>query len=174
MANSGHPWDHLDEVQTMWRLGQDSKPPLPETVQGLTAEILNDCFIINPEARPTAMGLLKHPFCKRELQAFDFKSFKEEAILRNMNNEDDDSNRSSECQSMDDHHILDKLDSTVESPISPIYASGSTKMPSLKCVESPVSPMFALESANMLPPKCVESPILPLYASGSTNISSLK
>jgi hypothetical protein len=46
MTANGHPWECLDEIQTMWRLGRDISPPLPESIVGKMADFLQSCFVM--------------------------------------------------------------------------------------------------------------------------------
>ncbi|KAI8930123.1 kinase-like domain-containing protein, partial [Entophlyctis helioformis] len=63
MFTGSHPWRQLDEIQTMWRLGREDKPPLPSFLSPEATDFLAKCFTIDPEVRPTASQLLIHPFC---------------------------------------------------------------------------------------------------------------
>ncbi|KAL5032972.1 hypothetical protein BDV3_001491 [Batrachochytrium dendrobatidis] len=82
MFTGNHPWRQLDEVQTMWRLGREDKPPLPEHLSSMGTDFLTKTFVINPEERPTAAELEMHPFCLFDPTTFDFRAYKEEAIQR--------------------------------------------------------------------------------------------
>ncbi|KAH9272219.1 hypothetical protein BASA83_005561 [Batrachochytrium salamandrivorans] len=82
MFTGSHPWRKLDEVQTMWRLGREDKPPLPEYLSPMGTDFLSKSFTINPEERPTAAELGMHPFCVFDPTTFDFRAYKEEAIRR--------------------------------------------------------------------------------------------
>ncbi|KAL3232498.1 Serine/threonine-protein kinase BCK1/SLK1/SSP31 [Nakaseomyces bracarensis] len=70
------PWSNLEVVAAMFKIGKaKSAPPIPEDVYPLISssgkQFLDCCFKINPEQRPTAGDLLKHPFSEID-SSFDF------------------------------------------------------------------------------------------------------
>ncbi|KAJ3414307.1 hypothetical protein HDV05_006756 [Chytridiales sp. JEL 0842] len=78
MLTGQHPWKQLSELQTMWKLGKEQVPPTPESLSPLAKEMVEKCFTIQPELRPTAHDLFNIPFLSIDPLAFDFKSCKEE------------------------------------------------------------------------------------------------
>ncbi|KAI9105468.1 kinase-like domain-containing protein, partial [Phlyctochytrium arcticum] len=62
MFTGYNPWRQLDELQTMWRLGRENTPEVPDWVSPDAEDFLRLCFIIDPDKRPTAVELLSHPF----------------------------------------------------------------------------------------------------------------
>ncbi|KAJ3004287.1 hypothetical protein HKX48_001326, partial [Thoreauomyces humboldtii] len=76
-----NPWKQLDELQTMWRLGKENAPPIPEWLSDDARDFLAKCFAIDPDQRPTAAQLLCHPFADVDPASFlDFRAYKEAAI----------------------------------------------------------------------------------------------
>ncbi|CAG8477824.1 34075_t:CDS:10 [Racocetra persica] len=64
------------DVTTMFKLGSEKKsPPISENIKSEKAlDFLNQCFIINPDLRPTAEDLLKNPFTQDDPK-FNLKDF---------------------------------------------------------------------------------------------------
>ncbi|KAJ3227807.1 ATP binding [Clydaea vesicula] len=77
MITGSHPWNQLDEMQTMWKLGKNMLPDIPEWLSSDAKDFLLKCFSIDPDTRPTATELLHHPFVQFDLSSFDFKSYYE-------------------------------------------------------------------------------------------------
>ena len=82
MVTGKHPWQNLDEIQTMWRLGRFDKPPLPEHISPEARIFLQATFTIDPKERPTASSLLNHEFTLFDGLDLDFRQYKEAAILK--------------------------------------------------------------------------------------------
>ncbi|KAJ3176290.1 hypothetical protein HDU87_005332 [Geranomyces variabilis] len=81
MFTGFHPWRQLDELQTMWRLGKENAPPIPDWLSPQAQGFLAKCFAIDPDERPTAAELLTHPFADVDPATFlDFHAYKEAAI----------------------------------------------------------------------------------------------
>ncbi|KAJ3168624.1 hypothetical protein HDU88_001517 [Geranomyces variabilis] len=81
MFTGFHPWRQLDELQTMWRLGKENAPPIPDWLSQEAQDFLAKCFAIDPDERPTAAELLTHPFADVDPATFlDFHAYKEAAI----------------------------------------------------------------------------------------------
>ncbi|KAJ3159282.1 hypothetical protein HDU86_001885 [Geranomyces michiganensis] len=81
MFTGFHPWRQLDELQTMWRLGKENAPPIPDWLSKEAQDFLAQCFAIDPDERPTAAELLCHPFADVDPATFlDFRAYKEAAI----------------------------------------------------------------------------------------------
>lgn len=62
------PWSTDEAIGAMYKLGNARlAPPIPEDTIPYVSEdgkdIIDKCFTVNPEQRPTAIELLEHPFC---------------------------------------------------------------------------------------------------------------
>jgi mitogen-activated protein kinase kinase kinase len=44
MFTGNHPWKQFDEMQTMWKLGKENSPPLPDMLDDDAKEFLQKCF----------------------------------------------------------------------------------------------------------------------------------
>ncbi|CAG8489663.1 3656_t:CDS:10 [Paraglomus occultum] len=77
MFTGKRPWEKYTDVAAMYQLGTEKKaPPIRDDIQ-MSAEardMLNKCFTIEPELRPTAAELSKHPFAKEDPK-FRFKEY---------------------------------------------------------------------------------------------------
>eukprot|EP00193_Tetraselmis_chui_P007724 CAMPEP_0177767512 /NCGR_PEP_ID=MMETSP0491_2-20121128/9158_1 /TAXON_ID=63592 /ORGANISM="Tetraselmis chuii, Strain PLY429" /LENGTH=586 /DNA_ID=CAMNT_0019284119 /DNA_START=1087 /DNA_END=2847 /DNA_ORIENTATION=- len=64
MATGKPPWSHcFTQVQAIFQIASSSDlPTIPETLSPLAAEFIMLCLQRDPNARPTAVDLLKHPF----------------------------------------------------------------------------------------------------------------
>lgn len=63
------PWSTDEAIGAMYKLGNARlAPPIPEDTIAFVSEdgkdLIDKCFTIDPEKRPTASELLQHPFCK--------------------------------------------------------------------------------------------------------------
>lgn len=63
------PWSTDEAIGAMYKLGNARlAPPIPEDTIAFVSEdgkdLIDKCFTIDPELRPTASELLLHPFCK--------------------------------------------------------------------------------------------------------------
>ncbi|KAI7905920.1 uncharacterized protein BX663DRAFT_540592 [Cokeromyces recurvatus] len=74
MLTSKHPWLDLNMLAALYSLGKYQAPPIPDDIPDDARDFLNQCFIINPEERPTAEQLLKHPFVQPDPN-FEFKKY---------------------------------------------------------------------------------------------------
>ncbi|QLL33829.1 hypothetical protein HG536_0F01540 [Torulaspora globosa] len=86
MLAGKRPWSNLEVVAAMFKIGKSkSAPPIPEDTLPLISQFgrdfLDACFEVDPEARPTADQLLRHPFLHLD-QPFDFKSTKLAKLIR--------------------------------------------------------------------------------------------
>ncbi|KAJ3045028.1 hypothetical protein HDV00_012450 [Rhizophlyctis rosea] len=90
MFTGGHPWQKLDELQTMWRLGRENRPDVPDGVGEEGRAFVGKCFTIDPDERPTATALLTDPFADIDPAEFDFKACKERALERLRREEEED------------------------------------------------------------------------------------
>ncbi|GMG56042.1 unnamed protein product [Ambrosiozyma monospora] len=68
MLSGKPPWSGYEPVAVIYKLAEKCTPPIPEdTKKELSPEsraILNKCFAVEPDQRPTADGLLKDKFCE--------------------------------------------------------------------------------------------------------------
>ncbi|ODV89980.1 hypothetical protein CANCADRAFT_25731 [Tortispora caseinolytica NRRL Y-17796] len=74
------PWSNDEAIGAMYKLGSSRQaPPIPddtkEYISSVGKEFIGLCFTINPEKRPTADDLLKHPFCEVD-SSYDFSKTK--------------------------------------------------------------------------------------------------
>ncbi len=92
MLTCKHPWQNLDEIQTLWRLGRYDRPPMPADISNEAKLFLDRTFATDPIDRPTAAQLLNHEFCIYNVDDLDFRAYKEAAILKKqqLDQEDDD------------------------------------------------------------------------------------
>ncbi|KAK6455369.1 uncharacterized protein RJT20DRAFT_96859 [Scheffersomyces xylosifermentans] len=63
------PWSNEAVVSAIYKIGKTKlAPPIPDDIAPLMSpeakNFINSCFTINPEERPTAKELLKHPFMR--------------------------------------------------------------------------------------------------------------
>ncbi|RIA83200.1 hypothetical protein C1645_473403 [Glomus cerebriforme] len=71
------PWNNLTDLAAMFKLGSEKKaPPIREDIvmSSEARNFLDQCFIIEPDDRPTAKQLLKHPFAQEDPN-FHFKEY---------------------------------------------------------------------------------------------------
>ncbi|KAJ3332329.1 hypothetical protein HDU76_000609, partial [Blyttiomyces sp. JEL0837] len=121
MLTGNHPWRQLDEMQTMWRLGKENAPPVPEV--GLSEgarEFLGQCFVIEPDERPTAVELLEIPFANVDPAEFPFSEWLAEVerlrLARELaeaeEDDDDDDEDDSDAESDEDESTFDTAENT--------------------------------------------------------------
>ncbi|KAI8883098.1 kinase-like protein [Backusella circina FSU 941] len=72
MLTGDHPWLDLNMLAALYSLGKYQPPPIPQGISEQARDFLSQCFIINPEDRPTAEELMSHPFVQQE-DGFEFK-----------------------------------------------------------------------------------------------------
>ncbi|KAJ3113342.1 ATP binding [Phlyctochytrium bullatum] len=113
MFTGNHPWKHFDEMQTMWKLGKENAPPIPNEVhlEANAKDFLAKCFTIEPEDRPTASQLLYHPFADVDPREFDFKTcmrLMEERRLAEMEEDSDETDETDETDDTDDTDETDE------------------------------------------------------------------
>ncbi|KAG2224361.1 hypothetical protein INT45_006761, partial [Circinella minor] len=82
MLTGKKPWLDLNMLAALYSLGKYQAPPLPEEVSDEAKDFLNQCFIINPDDRPTAADLLLHPFV-RQNPSFKFREYMKNLNARN-------------------------------------------------------------------------------------------
>lgn len=80
------PWSNFEVVAAMFKIGKSkTAPPIPEDTLPLISksgrEFLDDCFMIDPERRPTADKLLSHPFIQSS-KTFNFKATKLAGLIK--------------------------------------------------------------------------------------------
>ncbi|KAJ1925309.1 mitogen-activated protein kinase kinase kinase [Tieghemiomyces parasiticus] len=66
MWTGQRPWLNFNDIQTMYKLGSNCPPPLPDDVDADCTTLLNLCFNPDPLGRPTATELLNNAFCQVE------------------------------------------------------------------------------------------------------------
>ncbi|ODV94962.1 hypothetical protein PACTADRAFT_76546 [Pachysolen tannophilus NRRL Y-2460] len=64
------PWSNVEAIGAIYKLGKTKlAPPIPEDTLPFVSkegkDFIKQCFQIDPEKRPTASQLLKHPFCAK-------------------------------------------------------------------------------------------------------------
>ncbi|KAJ1978131.1 ATP binding [Dimargaris xerosporica] len=64
MWTGKRPWEPLNEIQTMYRLGSGEAPPSPDDASADCLSLLERCFLANAEERPTASELIHDRFCQ--------------------------------------------------------------------------------------------------------------
>jgi len=70
------PWSDEEAIQAMFKLGAERlRPPVPPDVKlgRMSDHFLAQCFIVDPEARPTADRLTDHRFLEIENKAWRFE-----------------------------------------------------------------------------------------------------
>ncbi|KAI7860000.1 hypothetical protein BDC45DRAFT_564021 [Circinella umbellata] len=63
MYTGQRPWLTLNQIATLYNLGCQKSPDVPEDMSDIGKDFLRQCFQIDPNKRPTAVQLLSHPFC---------------------------------------------------------------------------------------------------------------
>lgn len=58
------PYFQLNTMSALYRIVEDAHPPLPEDISDDLEDFLLRCFIKDPDARPSAAELLKHPWLR--------------------------------------------------------------------------------------------------------------
>lgn len=64
------PYSHLEGMQALFRIGRGELPPIPNTLSRDAQGFIVKCLQVNPDDRPTAARLLKHPFVKKPPSTF--------------------------------------------------------------------------------------------------------
>ncbi|KAI8344954.1 hypothetical protein BD560DRAFT_411770 [Blakeslea trispora] len=80
MLTGNHPWLDLNMLAALYSLGKYQAPPIPEDLNDDVKDFLSKCFTINPEDRPTAEQLSKHPFVQHD-PTFEFKKYMKKAEI---------------------------------------------------------------------------------------------
>ena len=81
MLTGKHPW-HNVQGNIIFLLGKGTAPPIPDGISDLAKDFLRLCFSIDPDKRPTARELLRHPFADVEKIDFDFERWFAQASQR--------------------------------------------------------------------------------------------
>ncbi|KAJ3196074.1 hypothetical protein HK101_010175 [Irineochytrium annulatum] len=108
MFTGNHPWRQLDELQTMWRLGKENAPPIPENcvTSDSARAFLARCFTIEPEERPEARELLFDAFADVDPRDFDFHACMERMeASREPDELSDEDNSDEEDEDEDDEEV---------------------------------------------------------------------
>ncbi|XP_071736889.1 mitogen-activated protein kinase kinase kinase 1-like [Rutidosis leptorrhynchoides] len=58
------PYSHLEGMQALFRIGGGELPTIPKNLSEEAKDFILKCLQVNPNDRPTAAQLLKHPFVK--------------------------------------------------------------------------------------------------------------
>ncbi|KAI9357266.1 kinase-like domain-containing protein, partial [Zopfochytrium polystomum] len=56
MLTGHHPWEQLNEMQTMWRLGKENAPPLPSTLEESARQFLGKCYVMYGSSFSVLLG----------------------------------------------------------------------------------------------------------------------
>ncbi|KAJ3414787.1 ATP binding [Chytridiales sp. JEL 0842] len=132
MCTGNHPWKQFDEMQTMWKLGKENTPPIPDSLDDDVRDFILQCFTIEPELRPTAAELALCNLMDIDPRDFDFVSWREAAEEAHMDSDDDDdfseSDQDDEIDDDDDEEEDEEEDDegTYHAPMSNF---GSIKIP---------------------------------------------
>lgn len=62
MLTGEHPWAQLTQTQAIFKIGQSAKPEIPSDISSEAEDFLRKTFDIDHRARPSAGGLLQHPW----------------------------------------------------------------------------------------------------------------
>jgi serine/threonine protein kinase len=101
MLTGKQPWANV-QGNIIYLLGKGTSPPIPEDLSPLAKDFLGLCFSIDPDKRPTATALLRHPYVDINVIEFDFESWCAEARGRMEAEEDDDDDDEEDDDEEDD------------------------------------------------------------------------
>lgn len=62
LATGRRPYHELSAMQVLFRMVEDRRPPIPQHLSRECQDFLMACWIWQPDERPSASSLLKHPF----------------------------------------------------------------------------------------------------------------
>ncbi len=62
LATGRRPYHELSAMQVLFRMVEDRSPPIAGHLSAECKSFLHACWVWDPEARPSASALLKHPF----------------------------------------------------------------------------------------------------------------
>jgi len=126
MFTGTHPWTNFKDVQpVLYKLCTSERPALPNSICDEAKDFIDKSLAIDPEIRPTATNLLKHPFVLNQDENFNFHEYYEEAIQKEKEEEekildedgrmvdefDDDDDEYEDCE---DDEIDDYFEDTEE------------------------------------------------------------
>lgn len=80
------PWSNEAVISAIYKIGKTKlAPPIPENIKDLMSneakDFINQCCTINPDRRPTATQLLRHPFIKID-SSFKFEDTKVAKMIK--------------------------------------------------------------------------------------------
>lgn len=55
------------QMPALFKIGKGEPPPVPDSLSKDARDFIFQCLKSNPDDRPTAAGLLEHPFVKKPL-----------------------------------------------------------------------------------------------------------
>ncbi|XP_072987559.1 mitogen-activated protein kinase kinase kinase 1-like [Typha latifolia] len=59
------PYPDVEWAQALFKIGRGERPPIPNSLTRDARDFIQQCVQVNPDDRPSAAQLLKHPFLKR-------------------------------------------------------------------------------------------------------------
>lgn len=62
LATGRRPYHELSAMQVLFRMVEDRRPPIPSHISPEAKDFLRSCWIWDPQERPSARDLLRHPF----------------------------------------------------------------------------------------------------------------
>lgn len=62
LATGRRPYHELSAMQVLFRMVEDQMPPIPQNLSSELSDFLKSCFVWDPEERPAASQLMRHPF----------------------------------------------------------------------------------------------------------------
>eukprot|EP00172_Hildenbrandia_rubra_P000518 Plantae.Rhodophyta-Hildenbrandia_rubra.ctg12630.p1 GENE.Plantae.Rhodophyta-Hildenbrandia_rubra.ctg12630~~Plantae.Rhodophyta-Hildenbrandia_rubra.ctg12630.p1 ORF type:complete len:763 (+),score=128.53 Plantae.Rhodophyta-Hildenbrandia_rubra.ctg12630:1108-3396(+) len=68
LATGRRPYHELSAMQVLFRMVEDRRPPIPDTLSPECQDFLKSCWVWNPEERPSASALKSHPFILKAKQ----------------------------------------------------------------------------------------------------------
>lgn len=65
LATGRRPYHELSAMQVLFRMVEDRCPPIPSSLSPELTDFLRSCFVWDPEERPSAAQLMRHPFIRK-------------------------------------------------------------------------------------------------------------
>lgn len=65
LATGRRPYHELSAMQVLFRMVEDQRPPIPSSLSPELNSFLLACFVWDPEQRPSAAELMRHPFIQK-------------------------------------------------------------------------------------------------------------
>lgn len=62
LATGRRPYHELSAMQVLFRMVEDRRPPIPSHLSEEAQDFLKSCWVWDPQERPSAHDLLRHPF----------------------------------------------------------------------------------------------------------------